>query len=59
MRSRRLYARFVSSWPAVIHLTGPPAVGKLTIAAAVVEEAARRGRHAILLDNHELGVPCS
>ncbi len=39
----------------IVHLTGAPAVGKRTIALAVVDEMAARGRHAVLLDNHRTG----
>lgn len=42
----------MSRWPALIHLVGPPAAGKRTVGVAVVEEAARRGHHAVLVDNH-------
>jgi hypothetical protein len=39
----------------IVHLTGAPAAGKRTVALAVVEEMAARGRHAVLLDNHRTG----
>jgi hypothetical protein len=39
----------------IVHLTGAPAVGKRTVALAVVEEMGARGRHAVLLDNHRTG----
>jgi hypothetical protein len=40
------------AWPAIVHLVGPPGAGKRTVAAALVDEAARRGRRMVLLDNH-------
>lgn len=42
----------VATWPAIIHLVGPPGAGKLTVATALVEEAAQRNRQVVLLDNH-------
>jgi len=39
-------------WPALIHLTGPPATGKRTVGLAIVDEAGRRGHHVVLVDNH-------
>ena len=42
----------VATWPAIIHLVGPPGAGKLTVATALVEEAAQRNRRVVLLDNH-------
>jgi hypothetical protein len=47
----------MSRWPALIHLTGPPAAGKRTVAVALVEEAARRGHHTVLVDNHLIARP--
>lgn len=47
----------MSRWPALIHLTGPPASGKRTVAAALVEEAERRGHRAVLVDNHLVSRP--
>ena len=46
------YPGAMSRRPVVLHLVGPPAAGKRTVGMAVVEEAARRGRHAVLVDNH-------
>src|SRR5580704_14606006 len=42
----------VAAWPAIIHLVGPPGAGTLTVATALVEEAAQRNRRVVLLDNH-------
>jgi len=47
----------MSKWPALIHLVGPPAVGKRTVAVALVEEANRRGHHTVLVDNHLVARP--
>jgi len=41
--------------PAVVHLIGYPASGKLTVAKALVDLAAARGRTFIRLDNHLTG----
>ena len=41
--------------PAVIHLVGYPASGKLTVATALVEAAAARGQTFVRLDNHLTG----
>jgi len=43
------------STPAVVHLVGYPASGKLTVAKALVDAAAERGRTFIRLDNHLTG----
>jgi hypothetical protein len=42
----------VSGRPVILHLIGFPAAGKLTVAKAVAEEAARRCEHYVVLDNH-------
>jgi adenylylsulfate kinase-like enzyme len=41
--------------PAIVHLIGYPASGKLTVAKALVAEAAARGRTFVRLDNHLTG----
>ena len=41
--------------PAVVHLIGYPASGKLTVARALVDAAAEQGRTFIRLDNHLTG----
>jgi chloramphenicol 3-O-phosphotransferase len=41
--------------PAVVHLIGYPAAGKLTVAQALVDAAAEQGRTFIRLDNHLTG----
>lgn len=41
--------------PAVVHLIGYPASGKLTVARALVDAAAARGQTFVLLDNHLTG----
>ena len=41
--------------PAVVHLIGYPASGKLTVAKALVDAAAARGRTFVRLDNHLTG----
>ena len=41
--------------PAVVHLIGYPAAGKLTVAKALVEAAAARDRTFVRLDNHLTG----
>ena len=41
--------------PAVVHLIGYPASGKLTVAKALVAEAHARGRTFVRLDNHLTG----
>lgn len=41
--------------PAVVHLIGYPATGKLTVAKALVEAAAARGDTFVRLDNHLTG----
>ena len=41
--------------PAVVHLVGYPASGKLTVATALVEAAEARGRTFVRLDNHLTG----
>jgi hypothetical protein len=41
--------------PAVVHLIGYPASGKLTVAKALVEAAAARGQTFVRLDNHLTG----
>jgi chloramphenicol 3-O-phosphotransferase len=41
--------------PAVVHLVGYPASGKLTVAKALVEAAAARGQTFVCLDNHLTG----
>jgi chloramphenicol 3-O-phosphotransferase len=41
--------------PAVVHLVGYPASGKLTVAKALVEAAAARGQTFVRLDNHLTG----
>lgn len=56
-RNVSLYSASVSRWPALIHLVGPPAVGKRTVGVALVEEAARRGQHLTLVDNHLVSRP--
>jgi chloramphenicol 3-O-phosphotransferase len=38
--------------PAIVHLIGYPAAGKLTVAKALVSAAASQGRTFVLLDNH-------
>ena len=38
--------------PAIVHLIGFPASGKLTVARALVELGAARGEHLVVLDNH-------
>jgi AAA domain len=47
----------MARWPALIHLVGPPAAGKRTVAVALVEEAARRGHEVVLVDNHLVSRP--
>jgi chloramphenicol 3-O-phosphotransferase len=37
---------------AIVHLIGPPASGKLTIARALVEQAGAAHRKVVVLDNH-------
>ena len=41
--------------PAIVHLIGYPASGKLTVATALVEAAAARGHRFVRLDNHLTG----
>ena len=41
--------------PAIIHLIGHPAVGKYTVAKALVSAAAAAGQHHVLMDNHATG----
>jgi chloramphenicol 3-O-phosphotransferase len=41
--------------PAIVHLIGYPASGKLTVAKALVEAAAARGQKFVRLDNHLTG----
>jgi hypothetical protein len=41
--------------PAIIHLIGHPAVGKYTVAKALVAAAADAGTHHVLMDNHATG----
>ena len=41
--------------PAIVHLIGYPASGKLTVAKALVAEAAARSRTFVRLDNHLTG----
>ncbi len=41
--------------PAIVHLIGYPAAGKLTVAKALVAAAADAGRTFVLLDNHLTG----
>jgi hypothetical protein len=41
--------------PAIIHLIGHPAVGKYTVAKALVAEATARGERIVLMDNHATG----
>jgi hypothetical protein len=38
--------------PAIIHLIGHPAVGKYTVAKALVQAAAATGQQHVLMDNH-------
>ena len=38
--------------PAIVHLIGPPAAGKLTIARNLAEQATAAGHHTVVLDNH-------
>ncbi|MGY6501482.1 MAG: hypothetical protein ACXIVQ_11400 [Acidimicrobiales bacterium] len=38
--------------PAIVHLIGPPAAGKLTVARAFAEMANEAGHHTVVLDNH-------
>jgi len=45
----------VTIQPAVVHLIGYPAAGKLTVAKALVEAAAARDRTFVRLDNHLTG----
>ena len=41
--------------PAIIHLIGHPAVGKYTVAKALVAAAADSGERVVLMDNHATG----
>ena len=43
--------------PAIIHLIGHPAVGKYTVANALVAAAAAAGERVVLMDNHATGNP--
>jgi adenylylsulfate kinase-like enzyme len=45
----------VAIQPAVVHLIGYPASGKLTVAKALVDAAAARGQTFVRLDNHLTG----
>ena len=41
--------------PAIVHLIGFPAVGKYTVAKALLPAAAEAGSHCVLMDNHATG----
>lgn len=41
--------------PVVVHLLGFPGTGKLTVARALAERAAARGRRFVVVDNHLTG----
>ena len=41
--------------PAIVHLIGHPAVGKYTVAKALVGAAEAAGAHFVLMDNHATG----
>jgi hypothetical protein len=38
--------------PAIIHLIGPPAAGKLTVSRALADHASDAGHRVVVLDNH-------
>lgn len=38
--------------PAIVHLIGPPAAGKLTVARALASRSIDAGHHMVVLDNH-------
>jgi hypothetical protein len=45
----------VATRAAIIHLIGHPAVGKYTVAKALVHAADAAGHHVVLMDNHATG----